>query len=288
MNLYSPGTIRYLKEKHGFRFSKGLGQNFLTDPSVPADMVEGAGICGDDLVIEIGPGIGVLTAEAARAAGHVTAVEVDERLIPILGEALQEFSNIDIVNSDIMKENVGELIRRKKEEFGLAGAKILGNLPYYITTPIIMKLLEEQVPADSITVMMQKEVADRIRSAPGSRTYGAISVAVQYYCRVDKITDVPKEAFIPRPKVASTVLNLEPLEERIEVADEKIFLRCVKAGFAQRRKTLLNSLAAGSGMDKDHVRKILETAGIDPGRRAETLTVEEFGRIANGISNEQD
>ena len=151
-----------------------------------------------------------------------------------------------------------------------------------------MKLLEEQVPADSITVMMQKEVADRIRSAPGSRIYGAISVAVQYYCRVEKVTDVPKEAFIPRPKVASTVLNLEPLEEKIEVADEKMFLRCVKAGFAQRRKTLLNSLSAGGGMDKDRVRKILEAAGIDPGRRAETLTVEEFGRIANGISNEQD
>ena len=200
-----------------------------------------------------------------------------------------EYSNVRVINADILKTDLKQLVRTYREEGLFTGkVRVIGNLPYYITTPIIMKLLEEQVPADSITVMMQKEVADRIRSAPGSRTYGAISVAVQYYCRVDKITDVPKEAFIPRPKVASTVLNLEPLEERIEVADEKAFLRCVKAGFAQRRKTLLNSLAAGGGMDKDLVRKILEAADIDPGRRAETLTVEEFGRIANGISNEQD
>ena len=152
-----------------------------------------------------------------------------------------------------------------------------------------MKLLEEQVPADSITVMMQKEVADRIRSAPGNRIYGAISVAVQYYCSVTKITDVPKEAFIPRPKVESTVLRLEPLQEKqVEVKDGKMFLRCVKAGFAQRRKTLLNSLTSAGGMDKEKVREILEAAGIDPGRRAETLTVEEFGKIADGFTNEQD
>ena len=152
-----------------------------------------------------------------------------------------------------------------------------------------MKLLEDQVPADSITVMMQKEVADRIRSAPGSRIYGAISVAVQYYCSVTKITDVPKEAFVPQPKVDSTVLRLEPLKERqIEVEDEKMLLRCVKAGFAQRRKTLLNSLSSAGGTDKEKVREILETAGIDPGRRAETLTVEEFGKIADGFTNEQN
>ena len=151
-----------------------------------------------------------------------------------------------------------------------------------------MKLLEEHVPADSITVMMQKEVADRIRSAPGSKTYGAISAAVQYYCTVSKITDVPKEAFVPRPKVESTVLRLEPVGERNEVRDEQMFLRCVKASFAQRRKTLQNSLASAGGFDKERIKVILETAGIDPRRRAETLSVEEFVRITNGISNEQE
>lgn len=289
MDLSSPAVVNRIRDRFDLKPSKSLGQNFITDGNIVRKIVDGAGITEEDLVIEIGPGIGVLTSALAERAAFVAAVELDKRLIPVLEETLMEYSNVRVINADILKTDLKQLVRTYREEGLFTGkVRVIGNLPYYITTPIIMKLLEEQVPADSITVMMQKEVADRIRSAPGSRTYGAISVAVQYYCRVDKITDVPKEAFIPRPKVASTVLNLEPLEERIEVADEKIFLRCVKAGFAQRRKTLLNSLAAGSGMDKDHVRKILETAGIDPGRRAETLTVEEFGRIANGISNEQD
>ena len=289
MDLSSPAVVNRIRDRFDLKPSKSLGQNFITDGNIVRKIVDGAGITEEDLVIEIGPGIGVLTSALAERAAFVAAVELDKRLIPVLEETLMEYSNVRVINADILKTDLKQLVRAYREEGLFTGkVRVIGNLPYYITTPIIMKLLEEQVPADSITVMMQKEVADRIRSAPGSRTYGAISVAVQYYCRVDKITDVPKEAFIPRPKVASTVLNLEPLEERIEVADEKMFLRCVKAGFAQRRKTLLNSLAAGSGMDKDHVRKILETAGIDPGRRAETLTVEEFGRIANGISNEQD
>ena len=289
MDLSSPAVVNRIRDRFDLKPSKSLGQNFITDGNIVRKIVDGAGITEEDLVIEIGPGIGVLTSALAERAAFVAAVELDKRLIPVLEETLMEYSNVRVINADILKTDLKQLVRTYREEGLFTGkVRVIGNLPYYITTPIIMKLLEEQVPADSITVMMQKEVADRIRSAPGSRTDGAISVAVQYYCRVDKITDVPKEAFIPRPKVASTVLNLEPLEERIEVADEKIFLRCVKAGFAQRRKTLLNSLAAGSGMDKDHVRKILETAGIDPGRRAETLTVEEFGRIANGISNEQD
>ena len=289
MDLSSPAVVNRIRDRFDLKPSKSLGQNFITDGNIVRKIVDGAGITEEDLVIEIGPGIGVLTSALAERAAFVAAVELDKRLIPVLEETLMEYSNVRVINADILKTDLKQLVRTYREEGLFTGkVRVIGNLPYYITTPIIMKLLEEQVPADSITVMMQKEVADRIRSAPGSKTYGAISVAVQYYCRVDRITDVPKEAFIPRPKVASTVLNLEPLEERIEVADEKIFLRCVKAGFAQRRKTLLNSLAAGSGMDKDHVRKILETAGIDPGRRAETLTVEEFGRIANGISNEQD
>ena len=289
MDLSSPAVVNRIRDRFDLKPSKSLGQNFITDGNIVSKIVDGAGITEEDLVIEIGPGIGVLTSVLAERAAFVAAVEIDKRLIPVLEETLMEYSNVRVINADILKTDLHRLVRTCREEGLFTGkVRVIGNLPYYITTPIIMKLLEEQVPADSITVMMQKEVADRIRSAPGSRTYGAISVAVQYYCRVEKVTDVPKEAFIPRPKVASTVLNLEPLEEKTEVADEKMFLRCVKAGFAQRRKTLLNSLSAGGGMDKDRVRKILEAAGIDPGRRAETLTVEEFGRIANGISNEQD
>ena len=276
--------------KYGLRPSKSLGQNFIKDRNVLTRIVDGAGIGPDDMVLEIGPGLGVLTAELADAAACVTAVEIDGRLIPVLEETLADRDNVRIINGDILKTDIGQIIEESRAENLFSGrVHIVGNLPYYITTPIIMKLLEDDVPADSITVMMQKEVADRIRSAPGSRTYGAISAAVQYYCRVSKITDVPKEAFIPRPKVESTVLRLEPLrEDRIKAKDDKMYLRCVKAGFAQRRKTLLNSLASAGGMDKETVKKVLEAAEIDPGRRAETLTVEEFTRIADRLTDEQD
>ena len=276
--------------KYGVRPSKSLGQNFIRDMSVIERIVDGAGIEPDDMVIEIGPGLGVLTSALASRAAFVTAVEIDGRLIPVLEETLKDYGNVRVINRDILKTDIGQLVEESRSE-GLFSGKvhIVGNLPYYITTPIIMKLLEDNVPADSITVMMQKEVADRIRSAPGSRTYGAISAAVQYYCRVSKITDVPKEAFVPRPKVESTVLRLEPLkDEKPQVKDENMYLRCVKAGFAQRRKTLLNSLSSAGGIDKETVKMRLEAAGIDPGRSAETLTVEEFARMADSFSDEQD
>ena len=290
MDLTSPATVKAIRDKYGLQPSKGLGQNFITDRNVLQRIVEGAGIEEGDMVIEIGPGIGVLTAALAEKSAFVTAVEIDARLIPVLKETLAGYNNIRVLNADILQMDIGQIIEVSRAE-GLFDGKvhIVGNLPYYITTPIIMKLLEDQVPADSITVMMQKEVADRIRSAPGNRIYGAISVAVQYYCSVTKITDVPKEAFVPRPKVESTVLRLVPLKEKqIAVRDEKMFLRCVRAGFAQRRKTLLNSLASACGMEKDTVRKSLESAGIDPTRRAETLSVEEFGKIADRFTHEQD
>lgn len=287
MDLTSAATIKEIREKYNFQLAKNLGQNFITDRNVLEKIADGARIESDDLVIEIGPGIGVLTAEAAERAGRVCAVEIDKRLIPILNDTLAEYDNIEIINRDILKTDIKELIIEQKEMHGIkGGVHIIGNLPYYITTPIIMKILEEGVPADSITVMMQKEVADRIRSGPGSRVYGAISVAVQYYCQVEKVADVPKEVFMPRPKVDSTVLNLIPVQEKeIDLLDEKIFFRCVKAGFAQRRKTILNSLASAGGVEKEKVRNILTAAGIDPGRRAETLTVEEFGRLANEVAN---
>ena len=285
MKLYAPSTIRDIKERHGFKLSKSLGQNFLTDKNIIDRIIEGAGIGADDLVIEIGPGIGVITSEAAERAKRVIAVEIDRNLIPILKETLADKDNVEIVNQDILKTDVNRLIEDcRNSEDKLSGVKIIGNLPYYITTPIIMKLLEEGVNADSITVMMQKEVADRIKAAPGSKAYGALSVAVQYYCRVEAVVNVPKEVFVPQPKVDSTVLKLAMREEKpVELKDREVFFRCVKAGFGQRRKTLLNSLMGVEGVTKEGVREALLAAGIDPARRAETLTLEEFADLSNEV-----
>ena len=306
MDLTSTSTIREIKDRYNFQLSKSLGQNFITDRNVLEQIIQGAGVSEGDLVIEIGPGIGVLTAEAAQIADKVIAIEIDKNLIPILKETLAEFDNVEVINQDVLKTDISAVIEKAKAEMEEASGatfegkvRVIGNLPYYITTPIIMKLLEEGVPADSITVMMQKEVADRIRSGPGTKAYGAISVAVQYYCDVERVANVPKEVFVPRPKVDSTVLTLLPLSNgegagshqeahgRVEVADEKTFFSCVKAAFAQRRKTLLNSLSSAGGMDKDKVRQVLVAAGIDPARRAETLTIEEFGNLANVMAKER-
>ena len=290
MDLSSPKTVNEIRERYGFQLSKSLGQNFIADRNILEKICSGAQLQAEDMAIEIGPGIGVLTAELAERTAFTAAIEIDERLIPILEETLSDFDNVRVIHQDILKTDIRQLIEESRDEGRFTGkVHIIGNLPYYITTPILMKILEDGVPADSITVMMQKEVADRIRSAPGNRTYGAISVAVQYYCDVTKITDVPKEAFIPRPKVESTVLKLEPIQgKRAELKDEKEFFRCVRAGFAQRRKTLLNSLSSAGGIEKAKAREILDLAGIDPGRRAETLTVEEFAKIANVIADEKN
>ena len=289
MNLYSTKTIRQLKEKYGFRFAKGLGQNFLTDPSVPEAMIAGSQIGPEDLVIEIGPGIGVLTAAAAEAAGRVVAIEVDERLLPILGETLQEYDNIEIICADVLKTDLREIIETQKTKYQITGdVRIIGNLPYYITTPIIMKLLEEELPVKTITVMMQKEVADRIESGPGSKAYGAISVAVQYYADVSRIVSVPKEVFLPSPKVDSAVLLLELRETRaVQPLDETQFFACVRAGFGQRRKTLSNALCGAGKIPKETVREALSAAGIDESRRAETLSIEEFARIADELTTRE-
>ena len=282
MKLYAPSTIRDIKERYGFKLSKSLGQNFLTDKNIIDRIVESAGIGPEDLVIEIGPGIGVITREAAKYAKKVVAVEIDSNLIPILEETLGDCDNVEVVNRDILKTDVNEIIRNCGENF--SGVKVIGNLPYYITTPIIMKLLEDGVNADSITIMMQKEVADRIKAAPGTKAYGALSVAVQYYCTVEAVVNVPKDVFVPQPKVDSTVLRLRIMEEKsVELADRDVFFSCVKAGFGQRRKTLLNSLMGVENITKEEVNQALAAAGIDPSRRAETLNLEEFARLSNEI-----
>ncbi len=286
MKLYAPSTIQAIKERHNFQLSKSLGQNFITDKSVIERIVEGSDVGEDDLVIEIGPGIGVLTAEAAESAARVVAIEIDKKLIPILAETLAEYDNIRVVNQDILKTDINELIREEREAGNFTGGvKIMGNLPYYITTPIIMGILENGVDADSITIMMQKEVADRIKASPGGKIYGAISVAVQYYCEVEQVASVPKEVFVPRPKVDSAVLKLSIRKERpVDLIDEKSFFACIKAGFGQRRKTLLNSLTGVNGLPKEDIKEILEAAGVDPARRAETLDINEFAAIANGVA----
>ena len=286
MKLYAPSTIQAIKDKHNFQLSKSLGQNFITDKSVIEKIVEGSDVGETDLVIEIGPGIGVLTAEAAETAAKVVAIEIDKKLIPILGETLAEYDNIRVINQDILKTDINEIIREERDAGSFSGGvKIMGNLPYYITTPIIMGILEKGVEADSITIMMQKEVADRIKAEPGGKIYGAISVAVQYYCEVEQVASVPKEVFVPRPKVDSAVLKLSIRKERpVDLIDEKSFFACIKAGFGQRRKTLLNSLTGVNGLPKEDIKEILEAAGVDPARRAETLDINEFAAIANGVA----
>ncbi len=284
MELYNPSVIRGIKNKYRFKFSRSLGQNFLTNKEVIDGIVEGADITKEDLVIEIGPGIGVLTAAAAEKAGRVIAIEIDTNLVTILGDTLAEFDNVKVINENVLKLNLTKIIEEEAGDY--KAVKVIGNLPYYITTAIIMKLLEEKLPVESITIMMQKEVADRIKSSPGSRIYGAISVAVQYYCRVNIVEDVPKEYFMPMPKVDSAVLRLDVRKEApVNLLDEKMFFRCIKAGFSQRRKTLLNSLT-GTGFGKGVISKCLVNAGIDGKRRAETLSLSDFAAVANELVKE--
>lgn len=284
MKLYAPSTIRDIKERYGFKLSKSLGQNFLTDKNIIDKIIEATQITGEDLVIEIGPGIGVLTAEAAQLAAKVVAVEIDQNLIPILRETLGGFDNVEIIHQDVLKTDLNQIIQSS----GCRHARIIGNLPYYITTPIIMALLENHVMADSITIMMQKEVADRIKSQPGSKSYGALSVAVQYYCTVDSVAIVPKEVFVPVPKVDSAVLRLNIRREKpVELVDEEMFFRCIKAGFGQRRKTLSNSLMGIGSVTKEDVKAALAACGIDEKRRAETLSLDEFANLANYFSKRE-
>lgn len=284
MKLYAPSTIKEIKEKYRFKLSKSLGQNFLTDKNIIDKIIDETDITDEDLVIEIGPGIGVLTAEAAQRAKKVVAVEIDKNLIPILEDTLSEYSNVEVINRDVLKTDLNAIIR----ESGCKRAKIIGNLPYYITTPIIMGLLEGNVHADSITIMMQKEVADRIKSGPGTKAYGALSVAVQYYCTINTVSIVPKEVFYPAPKVDSAVLRLDIREEKlVSLIDEKMFFRCIKAGFGQRRKTLSNSLMGVGDVTKEDVVNCLQAVGIDEKRRAETLSLDEFAEIANYFSKRE-
>lgn len=280
--LSSHKATKDIVQKHGFRFSKSLGQNFLIDDNVIDRILEGARVSEGDKIIEVGPGIGTLTREMAKKAEKVTAIEIDKNLIPILEETLSEFDNVEVINEDILKVDVEKLVDEK-----LSGGpvKLIANLPYYITTPIVMKFLEEDIPVTDIVVMVQKEVADRMNAVPSTKDYGALSVAVQYYCDTEIVAKAPRHMFIPQPNVDSTVIGLHIREEKkYNAENEDIFFKTVKAAFGQRRKTLLNSLSSMGMLDKASVKEVLSDAGIDEKRRGETLSIEEFAHLSNIIN----
>ena len=278
----SGGSSKSKNAVPGFRHSKKLGQNFLTDMDVVREIAQGCGAGEDTLVIEIGPGEGVLTEELADVAGHVTSIELDERLLPILRVRLFNKDNVEFIQGDILETDLNKLIPEQLAAYNLSEARIAGNLPYYITTPIIMKLLEENVPAESITIMVQKEVGDRLAAEPGGKDTGAITYAVHYYCEVTKLLDVGRECFDPMPKVDSTVIRLDKRKAPpVETDDVDRMFRIIKAGFMMRRKTLLNSLSVLPNYDKDGIAAGLEAAGIEANRRAESLTLSEFATLAN-------
>ncbi len=289
--LYSPKTLQRIRSKYNFKPQKSLGQNFLIDGNILEKIVDGAEVNKGDLVIEIGPGIGALTAKIAKKAAFVVAVEIDRNLMPVLSETLAPYANVQIVHGDIMKSDLRDIVAtaQAKNDMQFDSIKVLGNLPYYITTAVLMMLLECAWDLlDSITVMMQKEVADRILALPRTKEYGALSIAVQYYCTIERVLLASKEVFWPSPKVDSTVLRLNIRRNKaVELADENIFFEIVRAGFGQRRKTLLNSLSSIDRFSKDEINKILFASGIDPNRRAETLNIVEFAKLANKFEKQQ-
>lgn len=280
MELTSPKIIKQIASDYGFVFKKGLGQNFLTSGKILEEIAEAAEI-EDGGVIEIGPGFGVLTNELCKTAKKVVALEIDERLIPILADTMAEYDNLKVINKDCLKIDMRSLI---EEEFGGETISIAANLPYYITTPIITGLIEAKLPIKNMVVMVQKEVAERIQAKPSTKDYGALSILCQYYTDPEIVTIVPAGLFVPPPKVDSAVLKMRFLDEpRVRVDDETVFFRTVKAAFSQRRKTLLNCIASNFPLGKEKLSEIMEGVGIDPRRRGETLSLEEFASLSDAL-----
>lgn len=285
MELSNIGTIKDILGRHGFTFSKSLGQNFLINPSVCPKMAEQSGAKKGVGVIEVGPGIGVLTCQLAERADRVVAIELDKRLLPVLDETLAEYDNIKIINDDILKIDLKKLI-----ETELSGMEVVvcANLPYYITSLVIMKLLEDRLPINALTVMVQKEAAQRICAEVGSRQSGAVTVAVNYYAKPQILFGVSAGSFMPAPKVDSAVIRLDILKEPcVQVEDEELFFKVVKAAFSQRRKTLPNSLSAGLQISKLTVTNALNRANVPVNYRAEQLTMEQLAKISNAIGSKQ-
>ncbi len=279
--LGNPKKTIEIIQKYEFAFQKKFGQNFLIDTHVLDKIIAAAGVTKDDMVLEIGPGIGTMTQYLAEAAGQVVAVEIDTNLIPILKETLQEYDNITVINEDILKVDINRLAEEYNEGRPI---KVVANLPYYITTPIIMGLFESGVPIDNITVMVQKEVADRMQEGPGSKDYGALSLAVQYYAEPYIVANVPPNCFIPRPNVGSAVIRLtRHLKPPVEVQDPALMFRLIRASFNQRRKTLQNGLnnSPEIAYPKERIIAAIESLGVPATVRGEALTLEQFAQLAN-------
>ena len=282
--LSNPKETIQVIQKYQFAFQKKFGQNFLIDPHVLEKIIGAAQIAPEDCVLEIGPGIGTLTQYLAERARQVVAVEIDANLIPILGETLKEYPNVTVINEDILKVNIAELADTYNQGRPI---KVVANLPYYITTPIIMNLFEQQVPVDNITVMVQKEVADRMQAGPGSKDYGALSLAVQYYAAPYIVANVPPNCFIPRPKVGSAVIRLSRHKEPpVKVQDEKLMFLLIRASFNQRRKTLQNSLNNGANLPytKEQIGQAVESLGLGATVRGEALSLEQFAALSDWFS----
>ncbi len=283
-NLGIPQNTIAVLQKYNFNFQKKFGQNFLIDTHVLEKIMDSAEITKDDCVLEIGPGIGTMTQYLAERAGRVVVVEIDKNLIPILEDTLSAYDNITIINDDILKVDINKIV---DELNGGRPIKVVANLPYYITTPIIMGLFESHVPLQSITIMVQKEVADRMQVGPGTKDYGALSLAVQYYAKPEIVANVPPNCFIPRPNVGSAVIRLTRYEQPpVAVEDEKKMFALIRASFNQRRKTLVNGLtnAAGLQVSKEEILTALEQMNLSPTIRGEALTLEQFAELSNHLS----
>lgn len=283
--LGNPTNTLAVINRYEFAFQKKFGQNFLIDQGIVEKIVREAGVTKDDFVLEIGPGIGTMTQILCENAREVAAVEIDRKLILILNDTLSEYDNVTIINDDILKVDINKLAEEKN---GGRPIKVVANLPYYITTPIIMGLFESHVPLDSITIMVQKEVADRMQTGPGSKDYGALSLAVQFYAKPEIVVNVPPECFMPRPNVGSAVIRLKRHETRpVDVKDEKLMFRIIRASFNQRRKTLANGLnnSPEIGYTKEQIAAAIEELGRGASIRGEALTLEEFARLSNIFSS---
>ncbi len=287
-SLGNPKNTIEILNKYKFVFQKRYGQNFLIDEHVLGKIIRSAGITEDDFVIEIGPGIGTLTQYLAYSAREVAAIEIDDALIPILEDTLSGYDNVTVIHEDVLKVDLTKLVEEKN---GGKPVKVVANLPYYITTPIIMGLFENHVPVESITIMVQKEVADRMKTGPGSKDYGALSLAVQYYARPELVANVPPNCFMPRPRVGSAVIRLTKHEKPpVEVQDEKLMFQIIRASFNQRRKTLVNGLynAPELHIPKERTAAVLEEMGLAPGIRGEALELSQFAELSSRLKDKSE
>ena len=274
---------RYILNKYNAHANKGYGQNFLIDQNVVDGILEKAEVNKDDLIIEIGPGLGNLTSPLLENAGKVICIELDPKMVSILTDRFSLYENFELINEDVLKVDLNKLIEDNNQ---FKTAKVVANLPYYITTPIIMKLLEDKLNLESITVMVQKEVADRLTDRPGGKEVGAITYSINYYTNPETIIDVPRDSFIPAPNVDSAVIKLDVLKEpKVKVSDEELFFKIIKFSFLQKRKTLMNSLSNSGLIPKDYLEEVLNELGIDLRVRAEQLTLEDFANITDYIKN---